>query len=69
MTPQSRIAPRLETWPRHDEALRFMNDLILDLKLQLLDQPPNKPIDMTRLEQWRTHRHNLEQCHDRMRFT
>ena len=63
-----RIAPRSDTWPRHDNALQFVNDLILDLKLQVLGQPPNKPIDMTRLQEWTKHRANLEQCQDPMRF-
>ncbi len=62
-----RIAPR-DDWPRHDEALHWMNDLILDLKLIALGQPPNKPVDMVRLSEWRQHRENIEQCKERMRF-
>jgi hypothetical protein len=33
-----------------------------------LDQPPNHPIDMTRLNEWLKHRNDLEQCRHRTRF-
>ena len=65
---QQRIRPAMDTWPRHDDAIRYVDALIVDLKLMFFDQPPNAPMDMTRFAQWRMHRANLEQCHDRMRF-
>lgn len=69
MTRQSRIAPdRLDTWPSHDEAVHWVSDLVLDLKLQLLGEQPKHPIDMTRLDQWRKHRNELERCRQRLRF-
>jgi hypothetical protein len=63
----SRIRPP-QPWPRHDEALHWINDLILDLKLIELGQPPNRPVDMTRLNAWQTHRRDIEDCKERMRF-
>ena len=63
----ARIAPPLP-WLRHDEALHWMNDLILDLKLIELGQPPNKPVDMVRLQEWQKHRRDIEDCKERMRF-
>jgi len=66
---KSRISPdRLDKWPLHDEALHWASDLILDLKLIELGQPPNKPVDMTRLNEWLKHRNDIEQCTKRTRF-
>jgi hypothetical protein len=66
---KQRISPdRLDTRPLHDETMHWVNALVLDLKLQLLGQPPNKPIDMTRLDQWSKHRNDLERCKERTRF-
>lgn len=48
-----RIRPDyLDTRPVHEEAVIWVDQLILDLKLQLLGEQPAHPIDMTRLEQW-----------------
>jgi len=63
-----RIKRSGDTWPSHEDAIHFIDQLILDLKLQMFDEPTNKPIDMTRLEEWRKHRANLEQCQERRRF-
>jgi hypothetical protein len=66
---KQRISPdRLDTRPLHDETAHWVNQLILDLKLQLLGQQPNRPIDMTRLDEWLKHRNDLEQCKERLRF-
>lgn len=66
---KSRISPdRLDTRPAHEDAIWWVNDLVRDLKLQLLGEQPAHPIDMTRLEQWRKHANDLERCKERMRF-
>ncbi len=66
---RTRISPdRLDKWPLHDEALRWVSDLVLDLKLIELGEPPKKPIDMTRLNEWLKHRNDIEQCTKRTRF-
>ena len=54
--------------PLHDEAIIWLNMLIIDLKLQALGQPPNAPIDITRLNQWSQYRQELEQCKERIRW-
>ncbi len=63
----TRIAPR-PAWPRHEEALRWVNDLILDLKLIELGQKPNKPVDMARLNDWQKHRRDIEDCKARTKW-
>jgi hypothetical protein len=66
---KQRISPdRLDTRPLHDEAAHWVNQLILDMKLQLLGEQPHRPIDMTRLDEWLKHRNDLEQCKERLRF-
>jgi hypothetical protein len=66
---KQRISPdRLDMGPVHEEAMYWVNALVLDLKLQLLGQPPNKPIDMTRLDEWRKHQNDLEHCKERRKF-
>ena len=66
---KQRISPdRLDTRPAHADAIRWINQLVLDLKLQALGQSPNHPIDMTRLDQWRTYANDLERCKERLRF-
>lgn len=66
---KQRISPdRLDTRPAHEDAVQWVNRLVLDLKLQALGQPPNAPIDMTRLNEWLKHRNDLERCKERLRF-
>ncbi len=66
---KQRISPdRLDFRPAHEDAIQWINHLVLDLKLIQLGQPPNHPIDMTRLEQWRTYANDLERCKERLRF-
>lgn len=66
---KSRIRPDyLDFRPLHDDAVHWVNDLILDLKLQMLGEQPRKPIDMTRLEQWQRYARDLEQCKERVRW-
>lgn len=66
---KQRLSPdRLETWPNHEDAMRWVSDLVLDLKLIELGEPPKRPVDMIRLNEWLKHRNDLEQCKHRTRF-
>ena len=60
---KQRIAPRDYTLPKHGEAIRFVNDLVIDLKLQLLGRAPRGAITMERMQEWeRIHMPELDRC-------
>ena len=66
---KQRIAPdRLDTRPRHEDVMWWVDQLILDLRLQLLGEQPFAPIDMTRLDEWRKHRNDIERCNERIKW-
>lgn len=57
------IAPENNRIPKHLEEARWVTDLIIDLKLQLVGEPPFQPITMERLNQWSDHvRDGLDNC-------
>lgn len=47
---------------KHSLAILFVNQLIVDLKLQQMGQPPHEPITMERLNEWAEYRRDLENC-------
>lgn len=50
---------------RHDKAVQFVNELVLDLKLQLLGRRPHDPITFDRLDEWhKVHAHQLLSCRE-----
>jgi hypothetical protein len=52
----------------HEQAMSWVNQLIIDLKKQLLGVPPAEPITMDRLNEWQAHHRQLEQCRSRTKF-
>lgn len=49
---------------KHDAAVRWVNDLVLDLKLQLHARKPHGAITEERLNEWNLlYRPKLERCH------
>ena len=65
---KQRISPeRFDTHPLHEVTMRWLDQLVFDMKLQLLGEQPEYPIDMTRLEQWARYRNELERCKERLR--
>lgn len=66
----SRISPdNFDFAPRHQDATRYVDDLILDLKLQMLGYKPRNPITMERLHEWhQKHARDLDECKTRIRF-
>lgn len=61
-----RIKPD-HTAPEHEEAIRYVDDLILRMKLQLLGEE-HVPVTMEELDLWLKHRNNLERCRRRLIF-
>jgi hypothetical protein len=46
--------------PKHENVISWVNQLVIDLKLQLLGEPPNEPITPERLAEWSELRRQLE---------
>lgn len=61
-----RIKPD-HTAPEHEEAIRWVDDLTLRMKLQLLGEE-HEPITMEQLNEWFKHRRELERCRRRLIF-
>lgn len=58
-----------ETRPKHAEETEWMNELIIDLKLQLLGEAPRQPITMERLDEWNeVVARKLSRCRERTVF-
>lgn len=60
-----------DTWnryPKHSEAIRWLNSLIMDLKVQLGGGEPMEPITLERLAEFSKHREDLEGCIDFLRL-
>lgn len=47
---------------KHSLAIGYVNQLIIDLKLQQTGQQPGEPITMERLNEWAEYRRDLENC-------
>jgi hypothetical protein len=46
----------------HSDAILWVTDLVIDLKLQLLGKPPSEPITLERLNQWHKLCDDLMKC-------
>ena len=55
-------------FPRHIDAMRYFNRLIIDLKHIAIRGEPVEPITMERLEEGSKHLDDLERCRERTKF-
>jgi len=59
-----------ETRPKHMEETEWMNELVIDLKLQLLGEEPRRPITLDRLDEWHeVVARKLDRCRERVVFS
>lgn len=56
------VAEPLDKMNKHSDAFLWVNDLIIDLKLQLAGMEPTAPITTERLEKWREHGRQIQEC-------
>lgn len=68
-TPYDRIANELAAKTiartritKHSGAIMYVNQLIIDLKLQQAGHAPGEPITPERLNEWAEYRRDLENC-------
>lgn len=56
------IGEPIDKMARHSDAFLWVNDLIIDLKLMLAGAEPTAPITTERLEAWRKHGREIQEC-------
>lgn len=54
--------------PKHGKEIGFLNDLIIDLKLQAIGRQVREPVTMERLEEATKHIGALMQCREQTRM-
>lgn len=58
-----RIADSDNSWAKHDKAQRWVSDLVIDLKKQMLGHEPRQAVTMERLDEWhKVHHPDLNKC-------
>lgn len=64
----NRIRPPIEDLPKHQAAMSWMNEIIMDLKLQLAGIEPINPITAERLQEGEKLHDELGKCRERTLF-